>query len=546
MTSVRIADVRLLTDLIDRRRLVDASIDGGARALTDGTTSLTWGEYADQVARLAGVIVELGVRPGDRVAVRLPKSCDSFVSVHAVLRAGGVVVPLDPLAPVSLVASVIADADAHVMITDRRSAASVAEFPGVRGLVLPGVASLSDADRADGVTFVARPQIDASTPVDAAVVAPSDPAYIIFTSGSTGTPKGIVHSHASALAYARAAVTEYELDEYDRLANIAPLHFDQSTFELYAAPLAGAMVLTVPDPVLRFPASLSDLIAREQITVWYSVPYLLEQLSIRGTLDDRDLSSLRWVLYGGESFPPSALATLMHQLPHARFSNVYGPAEVNQCTAHHLGRPPEGPVPIGPAWRAARIRLLDPDDHAHEVDPGEVGVIAVATPTMMTGYWNRADLTDAATLVDDDGTRWYVTGDLGRADPDGVLDFLGRVDHQVKVRGHRIELEAIDALLRECAGVSAATVVVDRPTAADDRLVALVVGEGPQDVSPDEIAGLLRSRLPRYAVPAEIRVVEALPRTATGKIDRTAAHALVDHPERHESSRPTDEPRFPT
>ncbi len=527
----RVADVHLLTDLVDRARLEAASVDGAAQALTDGSTSLNWYEYTDRVARVAAVLLDHGVRPGDRVAVRLTKSCDSFVSVHAAIRAGAIMVPLDPLAPPSFAAAVIADAGAEVLITDRRTAAIAADLPGVRSVIMPGVNEFSPPEGVDGVAFVDEPGIDAAEPGDPVDAEPADPAYIIYTSGSTGAPKGIVHSHASALAYARAAVVEYGLGPDDRLANIAPLHFDQSTFELYAAPLAGAVVLAVPDPVLRFPASVSELIAREGITVWYSVPYLLEQLSVRGALDERDLTALRWVLYGGESFPPSALATLMRQLPHAAFSNVYGPAEVNQCTAYRLPRPPDGPVPIGRAWRAAEIRLVDPDDRTVDVGPGGVGIIAVSSPTMMSGYWNRPDLTEAATYVDGDGTRWYLTGDLGRSDDDGVFEFLGRVDHQVKVRGHRIELEAIDVLLREAAGVSAATVVVDRPATGDDRLVALVVSDEAQPVSTAAVDGLLRSRLPRYAVPAEVRVVGSLPRTATGKIDRNAARALLELPD---------------
>ena len=144
-------------------------------------------------------------------------------------------------------------------------------------------------------------------------------------------------------AYASRAVDTYGLTASDRLANIAPLHFDQSTFELWAGPLAGAAVVVVPDGVLRFPASLSDLVARERATVWYSVPYAITQLVTRGAPHDRDLTALRWVLFGGESFPPAALVAAQRALPHARFSNVYGPAEVNQCTFHHLDRPPTSP-----------------------------------------------------------------------------------------------------------------------------------------------------------------------------------------------------------
>ena len=400
-------------------------------------------------------------------------------------------------------------------------------------LILPGVAGRPQATADRRPAVIDQSDIDAADPAPAACTDPDAPAYIIYTSGSTGQPKGIVQTHASALAYASAAAAEYELRADDCFANIAPLHFDQSTFELYAAPLVGGRVLVVPDPVLRFPASVTELVERERVTIWYSVPYLLEQLTIRGALPDRDLSSLRWVLFGGESYPHLALAELMHLLPNASFSNVYGPAEVNQCTAYEVGSPPVGPVPIGTAWSAARIRLAEPDDLERDVQPGGTGVVVVSSPTMMQGYWNRPEQTEATMLTDDAGVRWYVTGDLGRADEHGVVTFLGRVDHQVKVRGYRIELEAIDAALREAPGVAAATVVVERPAEGDDRLIALV--ELSETDRPDDIvAGIteaLRRRLPRYAVPSEIRATPALPRTSSGKVDRIAASGLLtSHP----------------
>jgi non-ribosomal peptide synthetase component F len=303
-----------------------------------------------------------------------------------------------------------------------------------------------------GADIAAAPAA-APVPVD-----PADPAYIIYTSGSTGRPKGIVHTHRSALAYAVAASVGYELGSDDRMVNIAPLHFDQSTFELYAAAIVGAAVIVVPDPVMRFPASVATLVEAERATVWYSVPHLLMQMVARGALAERDLSSLRWILFGGEVFPPGQLAELMALIPSARVSNVYGPAEVNQCTRHDLDAPPTGddPVPIGRAWDAARVRVValdGPISAARPVSPGEPGVLLVATDTMMAGYWGRDDLTAASTVVDD-GVRWYVTGDLVVENPSGDLVFLGRVDNQVKIRGHRIELEAIDAVLADVEGVT--------------------------------------------------------------------------------------------
>jgi amino acid adenylation domain-containing protein len=532
-------DVSLLSELLDSRRLESIGVDLKAVAITDGSTALCWRDYIAAVARLAGALRSVGVGPGDRVGVRMLKSIDSFVAVHAILRAGAVMVPVDPLAPVEHAVSVLEDSGAAVLVADTRALglATIVDSASITSVLLPGTddaTSLGDLDR---VLTVAASAIAACEVLDPVAVGADAPAYVIYTSGSTGRPKGIVHTHSSALAYAVTGADVYGLSGADRLANIAPLHFDQSTFELYSAPAVGAAVLVVPDPVLRFPASLSKMIADQQITVWYSVPYLLEQLSQRGALAERDLSALRWVLFGGESFPPGQLAALMQQLRGVRFSNVYGPAEVNQCTMFHLDQPPTGDVvPIGRAWPAAELRVVDPDDPTADVADGQPGLLVVKTPTMMSHYWNRPDLT-AAAFVDDEEGRWYQTGDLVSIDDDGQLVFLGRVDNQIKLRGHRIELEAIDAILRDLPEVSEATTVVRRPDDADDVIVAIVVAAlQPADLGNDgdglsvlrsHIGAALAERLPRYAVPGAIVIVDALPRTGTGKVDRGASAELL-------------------
>jgi len=526
-----------LSELLDARRLADAGVDLDREALTDGTDRCSWNDYTDRVARLAGALVAAGVAPGDRVAVHLTKSIDSFVAVHAVIRAGGVMVPVDPLAPAGHAASVITDAGAGVLVTNARPRAR-RELLGAVTLdtvVLPCDGGRSDHD---GLRWVDSNDIAATEPLAAVDVDPEDPAYIIYTSGSTGRPKGIVHTHRSALAYASAAAETYGLGAADRLANIAPLHFDQSTFELYAGPLAGAAVVIVPDPVLRFPASVADLVEQERPTVWYSVPLLLTQLSARGELAGRDLSSLRWVLFGGEAFSPGRLAELMGHLPTASFSNVYGPAEVNQCTAFEVAAAPttDAPIPIGRAWRAAELRVVDdasrPLDPAAVVEPGSPGILLVSSPTMMSGYWNRPELTAESVLADptEPERRWYATGDLVVEDASGTLTFLGRVDNQVKVRGYRVELEAVDGVLRDVEGVTEATSVVDRRDELAERIVAIVV----TDPSFDDDAVVtgarseLRRRLPGYSVPSEIIVADELPLTGTGKVDRRAAARVVE------------------
>jgi amino acid adenylation domain-containing protein len=522
-----------LADLVDRDRLDAIGVRLDAPALTDTTTVLSWADYTDRVARMAGALGALDVQPGDRVGIHLAKSVHSFVAVHAVLRAGAVVVPVDPLAPSDLAASVLLDAGVEVIITDARPAVlgPLADQLDLRAMLQPR--ATAPPDTAAGRSRVLTGDDIAATPAAAPVaVGPDDPAYIIYTSGSTGRPKGIVHTHRSALAYAVAAASGYGLRADDRMVNIAPLHFDQSTFELYASAIVGAAVIVVPDPVMRFPASVATLVETERATVWYSVPHLLIQMVARGALGERDLSSLRWILFGGEVFPPGQLAALMNLIPSARVSNVYGPAEVNQCTRHDLDSPPTGddPVPIGRAWDAAVVRVVSPEapiDAARTVSPGAAGVLLVATDTMMAGYWRRDDLTAASTVAHD-GVRWYVTGDLVVENDRGDLVFLGRVDNQVKIRGHRVELEAIDAVLADVDGVRAATVVVDR-SADDHRLIGLLVVDPDEQFDAVSARALAATRrlLPRYAVPAQFQPVPTLPRTSTGKVDRTASAGLL-------------------
>jgi amino acid adenylation domain-containing protein len=498
-------DTRSLSGLVASR----AAERPDADALTDGRQRLTWAEYADRTARLAGVLAAHGVGAGDRVGIHLPKSVHSFVAVHAVLRLAAVVVPIDWFAPTAYAGGVLADADVTALLT----AASGRRLDGIT--------------EAGGCTITIDPTLDATAdPAPIADSVPDDPAYIIYTSGSTGRPKGIVHTHASALAYARRAAATYGLTHDDRLANIAPLHFDQSTFELYAAPLVGATVLVVPDAVMRFPASLAELIEREGITVWYSVPYAITQLITRGAIEDRRFDHLRWVLFGGESFPPRAVAAAMCALPAARFSNVYGPAEVNHCTHHHLVEPPTDtePIPIGLPWDGVDVVLIA-DDGTEVADeaPGELWVQA---PTMMRGYWRRDDLTERS-IVRRDGGSWYRTGDLVRRRADGLLVFVGRVDHQVKLRGHRIELEAVDAVLTDHPQVDGCAALIRHGSEGDDDQLLALVYPPPDDSVRRDLVQLARDRLPRYAVPAEIIGVDTLPRTGTGKIDRRAAADLL-------------------
>jgi len=510
-----------LQDLFDLE-LLDAATSKHL-ATVDPSGSLTYGEVADQVARLAALLQTLDVAPGDRVGISLETSTRSIVASHAVLRAGGVVVPIDPRAPVVLANQIVEDTEIDVVITDAPAKTLDRRLEAMRVAHVVSVAPIAQ----DGV--VAWDTLVDHDPAPMQRVGPDDLAYIIFTSGSTGRPKGIAHTHASGLAYAGLATSTYDLSPSDRIAQPAAMHFDQSTLGLYAAPYAGASSVMIPESLLVFPASVAKFAAEQRTTIWYSVPTLIMRLVQSGGLSEHDLSAMRWVKFGGEVFPPGQLQAAMQAIP-ARFSNVYGPAEVNQCTFFHLDQSPldDEVVPIGRAWDQTEVAIVGPGGQTRQpLAVGEQGELVVRSSTAMQGYWRQPDLSDAAwcqvpELEGQDTRPWYATGDLCVQRNDAEIVFLGRIDNQVKVRGHRVEIEAIESALIEFAAVAGAAVVVDHTEDGTTRLVAMLEGD---HSDPLELKRSLKTTLPSYAVPDEIVWVDSLPRTGTGKVDRLAAAA---------------------
>lgn len=502
---------RLATTLADL--LPEAANRAADReAIRELGASITWAEAFDRAGRLGAALDDAGVGIGDTVGLLHRKSAEAFLAMHAVVGRGAIAVPIDPRASAAYGASVAANAGCRVLLThdlcrtqafDLAAAADIATVIGIAGPVHGEVTG--------GTRYLTADVVDAFDAPQPVTITPDQPAYLITTSGSTGRPKGICHSHASALAYVRFKLDAYDFGPDDRIADIAPNHFDISTQALWVTPAIGATNIVVNEQFQMLPASLAQLMADEWMTVWYGVPYLLTQLLERGNMAEHDLSHLRWVLFGGEPFPPRVLADVMRAIPSARFSNVYGPAEVNACTVHHLDGPPRGddPIPIGGPVADTRVRL-------------ENGEIWVSGPTMMLGYWNRPDL-DSQSIVDD-GSRWYRTGDLAHHDQGGRLVFTGRVDHQVKIRGHRIELEAIESLLEDTPGVhnAVAAVVPGQGLGGRDQLIAgLVVGTD-VEIDHDELRTRLGHLLPAYAVPAAFHPILSVPTTGSGKLDRRA------------------------
>ncbi|HUG85828.1 MAG TPA: AMP-binding protein, partial [Euzebya sp.] len=353
-----------------------------------------------------------------------------------------------------------------------------------------------------------------------------------FTSGSTGAPKGVTISHRAAMAYVRNCVQTFDLRAQDRVSSHAPLHFDLSILDVFASIAVGATIVPITGAARVFPTTLAELIDREAISVWYSVPFALVQLARHGGLERFGFAALRCVLFAGEPMPVAPLRELMDRWPAARFHNLYGPTETNVVTGHEVTRGDAealAALPIGREWPDAEVRLVD--GAGRPVAAGDAGELWVCSATTMTGYWGDATATDRAfatvrTPAQRQPQRFYRTGDRVRRDDAGTLWFLGRTDDMVKVRGHRVELGEVQAALAGHPALAEATVVALPAADVGVELVAVVTpADHAAPPTPADVRAHCASRLPTYMVPTRVEVHATLPRTSTGKLDR---HAVVN------------------
>ncbi|MFJ4712046.1 amino acid adenylation domain-containing protein [Streptomyces sp. NPDC088785] len=463
-------------------------------AVSAAGRELSYRELDRRANAFARLLSRAGVGRGDRVVLWGDKAPSVLVAMQAALRLGAVYVPQDGTAPLARVVTVARDSGARVVCS------TGPRLAGIRSALGAGVAVLDLEETLHG---------GAQVPVAEAEVKPDDPAFILYTSGSTGTPKGVCISHRNARAFVDWAVELLGAGPGDRFANHAPLVFDLSVLDLYAAFSVGAAVHLVPAELAYAPGELVDFLHRERITVWYSVPSALILMIRGGGLLDRPApADLRAVLFAGEPFPITHVRRLA-AWTRARLLNLYGPTETNVCTWHEVSPADldrDRPVPIGRA--ASGDEAWARTDAGTVAAPGEQGELIVAGPTVMLGYWGRGPCPEE-----------YATGDIVTVLPDGSFDYVGRRDHAVKVRGHRIELGEIEATCDAHEQVDSAAVVV-AGEGMDARLVAFVV---PVDGARPGALALRRhlaERLPSYMITDHVHLLTDLPRTRNGKIDR--------------------------
>ena len=492
-----------------------------------GSSSLTYAELAALSDQVRDRLWHLGVRPGDRVGLRLHKTLDAVVAIFGILKAGAAYVPVDAESPAARGAYILNDCAVKAVFTERALAASLTDELAKKGAA-PEILAFEPAPAAAGLRALLdeRQAVDPAPPVPSAVRGSDDIAYILYTSGSTGNPKGVVLSHGNAASFIDWCSDTFEPTESDVFSSHAPFHFDLSILDIYVPMKHGATLVLFGEELGKDPVRLASTIASERISMWYSTPSILNFLALYGRLDRYDYSALRMVFFAGEVFPIPQFTVLRALWPAPRYFNLYGPTETNVCTFYE--------VPADDSWKAMSTfpigRMCEPnqglvvDEHDRPVRPGEPGELLVAGPNVMQGYWNLPDQNARAFFVDG-GRQWYRTGDIVSEDEVAVYRYLGRRDRMVKRRGYRVELGEIEAALARHADIKEVAVVSIPDPESGVRIQAFVSCADGRTLSIIGLKSISSKSLPPYMIPDAFRIVDSLPRTSTNKVDLQALRA---------------------
>jgi len=455
-----------------------------ATALIEGDRALSYQQLRQQAGRLS-VALLAGPEPCRRVVIALDRGIDAAIAILAVLGAGACYIPLDIKNPTGRLNYIVNDADAQVII---------GKGPCPDWLETP--ARWLDIDRLPGSSAQAG-----VWPVEIGAEAL---AAILYTSGSTGVPKGVALSHRAMCNFADWASATFKIDAGDRIASLAPFHFDLSVFDLFSSLSVGAAVHFVPAALTLSPSRLTAWLSEQRISVFYTVPSLLGFIALKGSLSTTPLPELKKVLFAGEVFPTPQLKNLCGLLPEVDFYNLYGPTETNVCCYWPVERErlQDGlPIPIGYPACGAELKR-----------DNETGELLVRSSNNLSGYWQQGQLINALPAG-----HYYRTGDRVTLNERGEYCYHGRLDRMLKCSGYRVEPAEIETAILQCPGVSHCAVVGVADATSGRRPAAAVVLKPGAGL--EAVVKTLRQRLPPYMQPCRFIVLDSLPYLSSGKTD---------------------------
>jgi D-alanine--poly(phosphoribitol) ligase subunit 1 len=519
-TAAEYPDKATLNDLIDAqiarhpsRTAVVCDYDQ-----TLGTPALTYSQLDERVNQLAQHLRAEGVGPGHIVALMVQRSFAMIIGIFAIVRAGAAYLPLSPDNPPERTNYMLKDAGVAVLLVHDRTAAKV-EF---RGLVL----------NLDDPSIYGR-----STANTVPLNRPQDLAYVIYTSGSTGRPKGVMIEHRALINRLHWMQRAYPIGEGDVILQKTPYYFDVSVWELFWWALDGARLAFLQPGAERNPIAIVETVRKHQVSVMHFVPSMLsvflEYVDGKGDSALAGLGSVRRVFASGEALAPSHVRRfndIWGKRTGARLTNLYGPTEATvdvsyfDCSTHN----DFDIVPIGQPIDNITLHIIR---EGRRVGIGEAGELCIAGVGLARGYLNNTSLTDEKFTDNpvNPGERIYRTGDVARWLPDGNIEYLGREDHQVKIRGLRIELGEIENTIREYPGVADCVAVTKRYSESVIFIVAYLVYR--DELHVENLKRFLSARLPDYMVPSHFKKIPEIPLTPSGKADRKALPELVTQAE---------------
>jgi amino acid adenylation domain-containing protein len=506
--------------------------DSVAVVLRDQT--LTYSELEQRTNQLARLLKAAGCQRGERVAFAIPKSPTALVAMIGILKADCVHVPIDTASPAARIEKILQSSQPRCLLATGASTKLVDElmanyrFPQLAGV---GWMDTSPPQSENFVPIFNGTDLNNySTASLACENSSTDAAHILYTSGSTGDPKGVVITHANVIHFVEWATRYFGMDSSDLVSGHPPLHFDLATFDVFGAFCVGAQLHLVPPDLPPMPNEIADFIRRSELTQWFSVPSVLHFMAKFDVVKFDDFPSLKRLLWCGEVFPTPALRYWMQRLPSVTFTNLYGPTETTIASSYYTipSCPTDdaAPIPIGTACDGEELLVLD--EQLRPAPAGTVGDLYIRGAGLSPGYWrDPAKTAQAFVPYGPDGhDRIYKTGDLARIGPDGLVNFMGRSDSQIKSRGYRIELGEVEAALNSLEELRECAVVAVPTEGFEGTLICSAYVPRNAETTSMAIRSKLNRSLPSYMLPARWMCLVQLPKNANGKIDRRRIREL--------------------